>query len=58
MKKITTGFVIQEYDKNGKCTTQDFIASDQVDWEDDLGDPVGPPSKTEYFPFHMIQPIE
>lgn len=56
MKKITTGFVIQNYDDNGKCTGQEFIAGDQVDWEDDDGEPINEMIEHEYFPYEMVQP--
>ena len=45
--KITVGFVIQTFDKNatGKfiCTKQEFIAGDQVDYEDQDGNYITPP---------------
>jgi len=57
MKKITTGFVIQDVDtKTGICTGQSFIAGDQVDWEDEWGDYIEEPANAEYFPFQMEQP--
>ncbi len=56
MKKITTGFVIQTYNDNGKCTSQEFIAGDQVDWETDDGQPIEAPGNEEYQPFDMVQP--
>ena len=56
LRKITVGFVIQEFDENGKCRSQTFVAGDQVDWEDEMGDPADPPEGVEYFPFEMKQP--
>ena len=54
--KITVGFVTQCYEKNanGKfvCTGQDFIAGDQVDYEDADGNKITPPDH-EYQPFEM-----
>ncbi|MBW8017926.1 MAG: hypothetical protein FVQ82_17280 [Planctomycetes bacterium] len=45
--KITVGFVAQTYEKNiaGKlvCVDQEFIAGDQVDYEDDEGNTITPP---------------
>ena len=45
--KITVGFVVQTFEKDttGKfvCTRQEFIAGDQVDYEDAEGNPVEPP---------------
>lgn len=38
VKKITTGFVVQTYDTDLECCThQEFVAGDQVDWEDEDG---------------------
>jgi hypothetical protein len=53
--KITVGFVIQTYDKKGNCIKQEFVAGDQVDWENEVGEPIDPPKHT-YFPLDMIQP--
>jgi len=54
--KITVGFVIQTFEKNtaGKfiCTKQEFIAGDQVDYEDTEGSPLDPPEH-KYQPFNM-----
>lgn len=59
-KKITTGFVIQEYVKRGDryvCISQNFVAGDQVDYEDNLGDPVIVDTTIEaYMPFEMVPP--
>lgn len=54
--KVTTGFVVQTFKKNGKgkfvCTTQEFIAADQCDYEDSYGNPITPPDH-EYQPYYM-----
>ncbi len=54
--KITVGFVIQTFKKNvaGKfiCTKQGFIAGDQVDYEDQEGNPITPPEHP-YQQFNM-----
>jgi hypothetical protein len=54
--KITVGFVTQSYEKNaaGKfiCTGQEFIAGDQVDYENLDGDTITPPEH-DYQPFSM-----
>jgi len=54
--KITVGFVTQSYEKNaaGKfiCTGQEFIAGDQVDYENVDGNTITPP-KHDYQPFSM-----
>ena len=62
-KKITTGFVIQNYITlpNGTtvCQSQEFIAGDQVDYEDKEGNPVKVDTAKEvYCPFEMKAPIE
>ena len=56
MKKITVGFVIQNYDEDGKCTGQEFVAGDECYWEDDLGDFCDEPDEETYQSFDMIQP--
>lgn len=64
-KKITVGFVIQDYKKlsNGTlvCTGQEFIAGDQVDYEDNRGEHIDitdlhVETKEVYCPFDMMQP--
>ena len=45
--KITVGFVIQTFEKSADgefiCTSQEFVAGDQVDYEDPNGNPIDPP---------------
>ena len=56
-KKITVGFVIQTFVQDGndnKCIRQEFVAGDQVDWEDEDGNSIDPWS--EYQSFEMVQP--
>ncbi len=57
-RKTTVGFVVQVYDtKTGRCIEQDFIAGDQVDYEDEHGEPIEWQEQPEaYQPFDMIQP--
>jgi len=54
--KITIGFVVQTFQKDasGKfvCTHQEFVASDQCDYEDSEGNPINPPHY-EYQPYNM-----
>jgi len=54
--KVTTGFVVQKYRKNsaGKftCINQEFIAGDDVQFENTKGDPIEAPEH-EYQPFNM-----
>jgi len=56
IKKITTGFVIQTFDTElGKFTDQEFIAGDEVAFENQYGRAVE--DETEgYLPFDMVQP--
>lgn len=64
-KKITVGFVIQNYDENGKCIDQEFIAGDDITYEDEDGDVICDPYNDERYsipddqaemPFDMVQP--
>jgi len=60
INKTTVGFVTQVFDtETGRCIEQTFIAGDQVDYEDEDGEPVdwreGPDA---YQPFNMIQPTD
>lgn len=55
-RKITTGFVIQMYTDDGICTSQEFVAGDEVDWEDDDGEPCDSPDGHIYQSFDMVQP--
>jgi hypothetical protein len=64
IQKITIGFVIQEFDTDTQqWVNQDFIASDQCDYEVD-GDPINLQDfvdrvvgkKEPYLPFDMVQP--
>ena len=54
--KITVGFVAQTFKKNDKgqfvCVRQEFIAGDQCDYEDALGNPIDPPDH-KYQPYSM-----
>lgn len=55
VKKITVGFVIQDYDtETEKFVSQEFIAGDQVDWEDEDGNAI--PKEDAYLSFEMVQP--
>jgi|SaaInlV_130m_DNA_2_1039683.scaffolds.fasta_scaffold58362_2 hypothetical protein len=56
VKKITTGFVIQEYDVDAKeWISQEFVAGDQVEWEDENGESVDSVDDA-YLPMNMVQP--
>lgn len=57
VNKITTGFVVQRLDtETRQFIAQEFIAGDQVDFENEYGEPVE--SFAEYLPFEMKQPSE
>jgi hypothetical protein len=55
VKKITTGFVVQTYDTDLECCiNQEFVAGDQVDWEDEYGESIDEVD-LPYQPFDMVQ---
>jgi len=55
VKKVTTGFVIQEFDtETRQFVSQEFVAGEQVDFEDEFGDTVEP--FREYLAFDMVPP--
>jgi len=61
IKKITVGFVVQEFDtEKKKFTHQEFISGDEVDFELEDGTPCLPITKKKlekyYLPFEMKQP--
>lgn len=54
--KITTGYVIQRYQRNDRgrftCTYQEFVPDDNVKFENPAGKPIAPPDH-DYQPYHM-----
>ncbi len=62
VKKVTVGFVVQVFDtKTKRFISQEFVAGDQCDYEDENGKPVDKKALevdgTEaYLPFDMVQP--
>ena len=57
MKKIVTGFVVQEFDEATKvCESQEFISGDIVEWEDECGNGLDPLDGHKYCPYEMEQP--
>jgi hypothetical protein len=55
LRKITYGFVIQKWDaETGKFLGQEFVAGDQVDYENELGEPIDE-LEPEYRQFDMVQ---
>ena len=55
-RKMTVGTVIQTFDDDNKCIEQEFIAGDEVDYEDADGNRID--TWDEYQPFEMVQPGE
>jgi len=54
--KVTVGFTSQVFDKKtGECISQEFIAGDQVNYEDEYGEPIEGDNNL-YFPLEMVQP--
>jgi len=53
--KFTEGYVKQEFDDDGKCISQKFVAGDKVDYENS-GVPCSCPSNEQYQPYDMVQP--
>jgi len=61
IRKITSGFVVQEYDTElREWVSQEFVASDSFsEWEDENGeyiDMVNTSFRQPYLPFVMVQP--
>ena len=58
VNKITTGFVIQTYDTTtGRCVAQEFVAGEDVKYEDKHGESVDWEEAPEaYQPYEMVQP--
>ncbi len=59
INKITYGFVVQKFDtKTGKFTEQEFVAGDQVEYEDMYGDTPSDKfvDKVGELNFDMVQP--
>ena len=57
-KKVVVGYVVQSYNDNGTPESQEFIAGDEVTYEDEFyGEPIDPPTEKEvYLPYDMVQP--
>src|SRR5213592_1928093 len=63
INKITTGFVVQEFDTDkGEYVSQEFVAGNPVEYEDKVGNPVdsslmqSEDGTEPYLPFDMQQP--
>jgi hypothetical protein len=64
VRKVTAGFVVQEFDsETGRCISQEFVAGDQVEWEDRQANAIsdgdfGIDLEGLYCPLEMKQPEE
>jgi hypothetical protein len=57
VKKITVGFVVQKFDtKTKKFVSQEFVAGDEVTFEDEHWEILDDNEIEEYLPFEMVQP--
>ena len=54
--KITTGFVVQTFDDDGNPESQEFVAGDQCDYENEFGEPIDSPANENYLSYDMVQP--
>jgi hypothetical protein len=54
-RKIIVGYVLQNF-VDGKCVSQEFIASDEVYYENELAEPIDE-FNHEYQPFIMENPL-
>jgi len=54
IKKIVYGYVVQTFEGDD-CVEQEFIAGDQVEWEDENGEQLDL-DFTPYHPMEMKQP--
>ena len=52
--KYITGFVKQVFDENGKFLRQEFIESEDVQFEDEAGDPIDVDESKFYHPCPVI----
>lgn len=62
ISKVTVGFVCQTFDTElQRFTSQEFVASDDVTYEDDNGDPADDSlmdTVEPYLNFEMVQPAD
>jgi hypothetical protein len=60
VNKITAGFVTQAFNtETNEFVSQEFISGDDVQYEDEFGEPVDDSEADEnYLPFDMVQPEE
>lgn len=56
--KISEGYVRQRWDaKTGKFLGQEFVAVNEVSYEDEDGNELGGPCEPDYRPFDMVQDV-
>lgn len=55
--KITIGWVEQDFNGNGECSSQRFYSGD-VEWVDENDNPITCPDDSWYHPFNMVQPTD
>lgn len=55
VRKIVYGWVSQSFDDQGHCFRQEFLASDEGQYEDEDGEELED-ERDFYYPFNMIQP--
>jgi len=58
IRKVTSGFVVQVFNADtGDCMGQEFVSSDEVEYEDARGNPIDHTAAESICqPFHMVQP--
>ncbi|MFA6661437.1 MAG: hypothetical protein WCS56_00220 [Bacilli bacterium] len=55
--KVTVGFVVQKFTEDGLCVSSEFVAGDNVSFENDLGETIHNLKDLDiYSPFDMVQP--
>lgn len=54
--KVTPGFVTQQFDEAGNCIRQDFVESEETQWENGFGDPIDTPEDDPSFVIELVPP--
>ena len=54
--KVTPGFVTQQFDEAGNCIRQDFVESEETQWENGFGDPIDTPEDEPSFVIELVPP--
>ena len=55
VKKITVGFMIQEFTDEGVFIRQEFICGDQVDYENEEGESIEPKNFYEQYNYQGVK---